>query len=77
MLTDALDSSLSMSSLINKANTIVKPTSAAVSYAIMDQGGSLNSNYGAVVSTFATFFIVHVSYYIEYDLLSRFFNVLA
>ena len=57
VLTDALSSSISMSNMINKANTVVTPSSVSVSYAIMDQGGNLGSNYDTAVSIIFYFLI--------------------
>ena len=57
VLTDALSSSISMSNMINKANTVVTPSSVSVSYAIMDQGGNLGSNYDTAVSIIFHFLI--------------------
>ena len=57
VLTDALSSSISMSNMINKANTVVTPSSVSVSYAIMDQGGNLGSNYDTAVSVIFHFLI--------------------
>ena len=39
-----------MASMINRAGNVVEPTAASVAYAIMDQGGNLDSNFNAVVS---------------------------
>ena len=40
-----------MASMINRAGNVVEPTAASVAYAIMDQGGNLDSNFNAVVSS--------------------------
>ena len=62
VLTDALTSSISMSNMINKANTVVTPSSDSVSYAIMDQGGNLGSNYDTAVSI-SFDFLIFLSFY--------------
>ena len=46
-----------MSNMINKANTVVTPSSDSVSYAIMDQGGNLGANYDTAVSIISDFLI--------------------
>jgi hypothetical protein len=38
-----------MANLINKSQVTVIPTASSVSYAVLDQGGNLDSNFNAVV----------------------------
>lgn len=51
VLSDAEVSLLPMASLINKSQVTVVPTASSVSYAVLDQGGNLDSNFNAVVRT--------------------------
>ena len=52
-----------MASMINRAGNVVEPTAASVAYAIMDQGGNLDSNFNAVVSF--TYFISDYFTFVE------------
>ena len=57
VLSDAAVSLLPMASLINKSQVIVVPTASSVSYAVLDKGGNLDSNFNAVVSEASRLFL--------------------
>eukprot|EP01041_Mallomonas_annulata_P004459 gene4460-8882_t len=50
VLTDAMQNSVAMASLINRAGNVISPNSTGVTYAVMEKGGSLNKFFNADIS---------------------------